>query len=188
MSGRLVCGNVAALRVRAVHERPPDVAFVVVHTIRAFRGRGGRDPAAGRRSILASPTFTFQRPIRGSLSLTLGAPQRPGSTSSRIRPSASRPPPKAAAIHGPPTAAKTNSRPGQTILSATPRARLSMCEMTKPATSGVRQRFPSETPRGFMSRVMVGAIAASSIRRTASPPIFFSTCPSKDRSRSRAFG
>ena len=45
---------------------------------------------------------------------------------------------------------------------------------------------PIRDPLGSMSHVMAGVLAASSIPRTASPPISFSTCPSKDRSRYRA--
>ena len=47
---------------------------------------------------------------------------------------------------------------------------------------------PIRDPWEFMSRVMAEATAASSTARMASPPIFFSTCPSKGRSKYRAYG
>ena len=62
--------------------------------------------------------------------------------------------PRAAAILGRSTAARTRSRPGRTIRSATEAAKRSICATTRPAISGARPRCRSATQRGPIWRAM----------------------------------
>ena len=83
--------------------------------------------------------------------------------SSPTRPSAFRSRPKAAATPGRRTAARTSSRPGRTIRSATRPAKRFMCATKRAAICGRRRRCRSATKRRPTSRATATATAASSI-------------------------
>ena len=100
--------------------------------------------------------------------------------------SASRRRSRAAATRGPATVARTSSRPGRTIPSATARAKCSTCATKTTACCSVRPRSRFATRPDTTSHGTARATAASSTPRTASRSSCSSTSRSATRSRSRA--
>ena len=113
-------------------------------------------------------------------------PRLPGSTWWPTRISVSRPRSLARATPGLGTAARTSSRRGRTIPSATLRGRLSTSGMRTAVSSGDRPFSPSASNPGHMSFGTVRGTVASSTRPTASRWISCSSCLRGTPSRSPA--